>query len=109
MRSHRRDGVAYLINRSHTGRDEQRLAGFCSSVYQRNVNQLERRDLDGIDSKLQQELQGRNVEYRTDAEHPGPAGGVENGLVPIPRRVGVLVEFPQAPPVPKPTGILNEK
>jgi hypothetical protein len=96
-----------LVTRRHAGREDQRKAGRCSGADQRQIRDLERRDLEGRHAEPDEEVDRRSIEGTTERGETDLGGPSEDGLVPAPRGVGLLVELIEVPPGPETLRVLN--
>ena len=84
-----------LTDRRHAGRDDDRLARRGRKPDQRQVHDLRRCDLVAGDVEVLQECDSGRVERARERQDPQLVGQVEDGSVPLPRRVRLLVEVVQ--------------
>ena len=76
---------------------------------ERQIGALERGDLVARHAEVLEELDGRLVEGRAEALHAQLRGALEEGRVPLPGRVGQLVELVKRLPLPQAALITNEE
>src|SRR5437588_853388 len=84
VRPKRGNGVVQFFKARHARRQQDRFAGPCNCLDQRNVDQLERSDLDGIDFKRQQEFHGSDITRGTGTRQPFGASGFKDRMMPAP-------------------------
>ncbi len=96
------DRLRDLLGRAHAGRHDGRLAGLGDAADQRQVDQLERRDLVGRRIEPFEQRDRAVIERRREHRDAELAALGEQRLVPLPRRMRLLVEFVEAAAVPQP-------
>ena len=97
----RRDRLGDLVRRRHAGRQDGRAAGRGDAPNQRQIDQLERRDLVGRRIELFEEIDRGVVERRREHRDAELAAFGEQRRMPVPRRVRLLVELVEAAAVPQ--------
>ncbi len=85
-------GLGDLAGARHAGGDDQRPARTRRAADQRQVDGLERSDLEGRRLQTLQKLDRRLVEGRGEADHPARPRALEKGLVPLEGRERLRIE-----------------
>ena len=108
-RACRRDGLVDLRFRPHPGRDHERLAGRGHPPDERQVHELERRDLEGRHVEPGEEVDRGRVERAREAVHAERFGERLEPRLPLPRHVRLLVEVVQGRAFPQRAGARAER
>ncbi|GAA6616189.1 hypothetical protein NUACC26_019890 [Scytonema sp. NUACC26] len=93
----------------HARRNDHRLAGCGNFANERQVRILERRDLVAGHAELLEEVDGRRIERRRERYHAKRTRTLEDRRVPVPGRMGFLVELVERSSLPKAVGIVDEE
>ena len=100
-RARRLHRLLNLLHRRHPRGHDQRLAGSCHFLNQRDVHQFERCHLVRRHVHLFQEVNRGGIERSREQIESQIVSDLLQPRMPLPRRVGLAVKFVQVAPVPE--------